>query len=175
LAPPEAGLFVGGVVVVLPRVGAAGPVYVNETAGSGPACFLFIKNVTSSVIGFAAEIDRLVGSSALAGIWNHRENKPPTIVVETYAIVTCEPGRLLRPLHDRMPVILRADDYDRRLDAGDPQNPPMDLLKPFPDVLMKALRIKPDVGNTRNDRPDLIDPIDPIDPSPDLGDQPSLF
>jgi putative SOS response-associated peptidase YedK len=79
---------------------------------------------------------------------------------------------MLRQLHDRMPVILHPDDYDRWLDPGDPNDPPMDLLKPFPEELMKTWRVKPDVGNTRNDRPDLIDLIDP---SQDPGDQPSLF
>jgi putative SOS response-associated peptidase YedK len=103
---------------------------------------------------------------------DHWENKPPTIVLETHAIVTCEPNALLRPLHDRMPVILHPDDYDRWLDPGDPRNPPMDLLKPFHEALMKIWRVKPDVGNTRNNRPDLLDPFDPQD---DASQPPTLF
>jgi putative SOS response-associated peptidase YedK len=104
---------------------------------------------------------------ALAGIWDHWENNPPTIVLETYAVVTCEPSPSLRSLHDRMPVIVHPDDYSRWLEPGNPNNPPMDLLKPYPDELIKAWRVKPDVGNTRNDRPDLIDPYDPpSDPEP---------
>jgi putative SOS response-associated peptidase YedK len=71
-----------------------------------------------------------------------------------------------------MPVILQPDDYDRWLDPGDPNNPPMDLLKPFPEELMKTWRVKPDVGSTRNDRPDLIDPNDP---PPDPEPPPMLF
>jgi hypothetical protein len=41
---------------------------------------------------------------------------------------------------------------------------------PFPDEFTKAWRIKPDVGNTRNNRPDLIDPTDHHP-----GDEPRLF
>ena len=93
-------------------------------------------------------------------------------MLETYAIVTCVPNTLTRPLHDRMPVILHPDDYDRWLEPGDPKNPPVDLLKPYPDELMKAWRVKNDVGNPRNNRPDLIGPFDP---PADPGDKPSLF
>jgi len=60
-----------------------------------------------------------------------------------------------------MPAIPHPDDYDRWLDPGDPQNPPMDLLRLFPEELMKTWRVKPDVGNTRNAPPDLIEPYDP--------------
>jgi putative SOS response-associated peptidase YedK len=116
----------------------------------------------------------------LAGIWDHWENKDCTIQLETFAIITCEPNILLRPLHDRMPVLIHPEDFDRWLEPGDPKNPPMDLLKPFPDAFMKIWRVKPAVGNTRNNRPDLIDPIEPENPDKpddtvDPGDQPSLF
>jgi putative SOS response-associated peptidase YedK len=84
--------------------------------------------------------------------------------LESYAIVTCAASPSIRHLHDRMPVILHKADEDRWLEPGDPNNPPVDLLVPFPDELIKAWRIKPDVGNVRNNRPDLIDPIDPTDP-----------
>ena len=86
--------------------------------------------------------------------------------------MTCVPNTLLRPLHDRMPMILHPDEYDRWLEPGDPKNPPVDLLKAYPDELMKVWRVKKDVGNTRNNRADLIDPIDP---SPDPDDSPLLF
>lgn len=109
---------------------------------------------------------------ALAGIWDLWEDRNSDLFLETYAIVTCAPSQSIRHLHPRMPVILNQKDYDRWLEPGDPKNPPLDLLIPFPDELLKFWRVKPDVGNTRNNRPDLIDPIDP---SPDPGDQPSLF
>lgn len=116
----------------------------------------------------------------LAGIWDHWENQDRTIELETFAIITCEPNALLRPLHDRMPVLIHPDDYQRWLEPGDPNNPPMDLLRPFPDALMHIWRVKPAVGNTRNNRPDLIDPIDlddsdNSDDPDDTDDQPRLF
>jgi putative SOS response-associated peptidase YedK len=112
------------------------------------------------------------GPFALAGIWDRWNDPKSDLFLESYAIITCVPSESLKALHDRMPVILHPDDYDRWLEPGDPNYPPIDLLKPYPDEFLKAWRIKPDVGNTRNDRPDLIDPYDP---PADPNDSPRLF
>jgi putative SOS response-associated peptidase YedK len=48
---------------------------------------------------------------------------------------------------------------------------PVDLLRPFDPDLIRIWRVKPDVGDVRNDRPDLIDPIVPGEPD----DPPMLF
>lgn len=101
---------------------------------------------------------------AVAGIWDRWEDPNSDLWLETYAIVTCAASPSIRHLHNRMPVIIPKQEHDRWLEPGDPKNPPIDLLVPFPDNLIKAWRIKPDVGNVRNDRPDLIDPIEPEEP-----------
>ena len=77
----------------------------------------------------------------------------------------------IKEFHDRMPVIVDPKDYTRWLEPGDPQQPPIDLLRPYPAEKMRAWRIGPDIGNVRNNRPDLIDPIEPTDPT----DQDGLF
>ncbi len=103
---------------------------------------------------------------ALGGIWERWVSKDKQVELESYSIVTTEPNEMLAPLHDRMPLILAPHDYPRWLEPGDPQRPPVDLLRPFDADLMKIWRVKPDVGNVRNNRPDLIDPFDPpTDPS----------
>jgi putative SOS response-associated peptidase YedK len=58
-----------------------------------------------------------------------------------------------------MPVILSPADYDRWLHPGDPAQPPIDLLRPFPAEKMTCRQVGKHVGNVRNDRPDLIDPV----------------
>ena len=85
---------------------------------------------------------------------------PTPRVLETFAVITCDANEVVAKFHDRMPVFLHPKDYQRWLEPGDPQQPPVDLLRPFPPELMRAWRIKPDVGNVRNDRPDLLDPIE---------------
>lgn len=59
-------------------------------------------------------------------------------------------------------------DYRRWLEPGDPQRPPVDLLRPYDADLMKIWRVKREVGNVRNNRPDLIDPFDPPNEPNDL-------
>lgn len=108
---------------------------------------------------------------ALGGIWDLWKS-PDGVPLESYAVVTTESNALLVPLHDRMPLIIDPRDYDRWLEPGNPQRPPVELLRPYDADLMKIWRVKPDVGNVRNDRPDLIDPFDP---PADPGSPPTLF
>jgi putative SOS response-associated peptidase YedK len=63
----------------------------------------------------------------------------------------------VRPMHDRMPVIIPEKDYDRWLKA-DPDRPPIELLRPFEADKMTAWKVDKAVGNVKNDSPDLIKP-----------------
>jgi putative SOS response-associated peptidase YedK len=108
---------------------------------------------------------------ALGGIWDRWVSPDQRTVLESYSIVTTETNELLAPLHDRMPLIIAKRDEQRWLERGDPQRPPIDLLRPFDSEWMKCWRVKPDVGNVRNNRPDLIDPYEPP-PDPE---EPRLF
>jgi putative SOS response-associated peptidase YedK len=92
--------------------------------------------------------------------------------LESYSIITVEPNEMLASMHDRMPLIIAARDYELWLEPGDPQRPPVDLLRAYDADLMKVWRVKPDVGNVRNNRPDLIDPFDPPN---EPNDPPMLF
>ena len=51
---------------------------------------------------------------ALAGIWDPAMDNLP----ETYCLLTTQPNELVARVHDRMPVILGADNYDLWLDPG---------------------------------------------------------
>lgn len=70
-----------------------------------------------------------------------------------------------------MPQMIEPRAYQRWLEPGEPERPPVDLLRPYDADLMKIWRVKPDVGNVRNNRPDLIDPFDP----PNEPDDPSTL
>ena len=41
-----------------------------------------------------------------------------------------------------------------------PERPPIDLLRPFPAIGMKAWKVSSAVGNTKNDSPELRLPVD---------------
>ena len=66
-------------------------------------------------------------------------------------------NEVVRPLHDRMTVIIPERDYDRWLKA-DPERPPIDLLRPFEADKMTAWKVDKAVGNVKNDSPELMEP-----------------
>jgi putative SOS response-associated peptidase YedK len=59
-----------------------------------------------------------------------------------FAIITTEPNELLaeKTGHDRMPVIIKRSDYQRWLEPGSEQQPPIDLIRPFDSDQMNAFR-----------------------------------
>jgi putative SOS response-associated peptidase YedK len=73
----------------------------------------------------------------LAGLWSRWRPRGGGEPVETCTIVTTEANELLQRIHDRMPVILAREDYDRWLDVG-AEPDPADLMRPYPSEAMIA-------------------------------------
>ena len=94
-----------------------------------------------------------------AGLWERWKNVEAKTVLLTFTIITTDPNEVVLPLHDRMPVIIPERDYDRWLQPGDPEQPPIDLLRPFDADKMRAWKVDPQVGNVRNDTPELIEHV----------------
>ena len=102
---------------------------------------------------------------ALAGVWDAwKEPKPKAISVhapdtwlQSFAIVTTEANELMSSVHTRMPVILHERDWERWLDRGDAERPPIDLLRPYESAEMQMSACDPAVGNVRNNGPHLLD------------------
>ncbi|CAO3446113.1 hypothetical protein [Azospirillum argentinense] len=117
---------------------------------------------------------------AFAGLWE-RWNGPkggpaPAEPLETLTIVTTTANAVLKPLHERMPVILDEADWDLWLDPAAPLPVLEGLLKPAPDALLEARPVGPRVNNVRNDDEACAAPLDdapPDDAWPD--DAPTLF
>jgi len=72
---------------------------------------------------------------ALAGLWERWTSSRDGQMVETYTIVTTAANERLFKVHDRMPVIVAPERYERWLDTGCTQ---MDLFVP---VLEAGLRM----------------------------------
>jgi putative SOS response-associated peptidase YedK len=107
------------------------------------------------------------GPFAFAGLWETWEK--PEGYLETCAIVTTAANDLLRPLHERMPVILRPSDYAEWLDPME-RNPSsvLHLLQSYPEEEMALYPVSDLVNKVANEGPDLILPRPPDeDPSPD--------
>jgi putative SOS response-associated peptidase YedK len=60
-----------------------------------------------------------------------------------------------------MPVILERGDYSRWMEAGEPERPPIDLLRPYPAEKMRSWPVGERVGNVRNDDPELLKECEP--------------
>ena len=86
---------------------------------------------------------------AFAGLWEHWKRDGE--IIESCTIITTEANELMKPLHDRMPVILPAESYDEWLD---PDNQEMEdlpkLLKPYPPEEMDAYPISTYVNSPKN-------------------------
>ncbi|HLT21357.1 MAG TPA: SOS response-associated peptidase [Thermomicrobiales bacterium] len=100
---------------------------------------------------------------AFAGIWERWQD--PTGELETpldsCAIITTNANDEMAQLHDRMPVILEPEEWDRWLDAELTDAEALaDLLDPAEDHVIAYHPVTPDVGNVRNNRPDLIEPLE---------------
>src|SRR5215831_18452770 len=81
-----------------------------------------------------------------AGLWDVWR-RPEGDLVEPFTIVTTEPNELVRPVHDRMPVILLPEDEERWLDVFRmPFGRVRSLLQPYPEDLMDAHDVSPIVN-----------------------------
>jgi hypothetical protein len=93
-----------------------------------------------------------------AGLWERWKIPRPTEWLETFSIITTDPNEVVAPLHNRMPVIIERKDYARWLENRTPEQPPLDLLRPFPAEQMTAWKVDKAVGNVRNDSAQLLEP-----------------
>jgi putative SOS response-associated peptidase YedK len=98
---------------------------------------------------------------AFAGLWE-RWSDPAGTALNSFTILTTDANSLVSGIHDRMPVIVKPEDYDLWLDPGmtDPAGV-ADLLKPFDARLMKKYPVGTRVGNADNDDPEIIKEIVP--------------
>jgi len=75
---------------------------------------------------------------AIAGLWEHWKDAEGK-VVETCAMITTGPNNLMRPVHDRMPVILPEKAYGYWCNpATDNPKKLLSLLKPYPGIRMNS-------------------------------------
>lgn len=76
--------------------------------------------------------------------------------VHSCAIITCPPGEVVAPIHDRMPVILDPDAEPAWLDPDRSRDDLLELLQPTDELeVTEASEL---VNDVRNDGPELIEP-----------------
>ena len=92
---------------------------------------------------------------ALAGLWEWwkpTDDGDDDEVIRSFAILTTTANALMKKLHDRMPVIIQAEDFDAWLDPNEQDATKVsELLKPLNAKLMEAYPVSRHVNSPRND------------------------
>lgn len=105
---------------------------------------------------------------AFAGVWDRWEREGKFIT--SCAIITTTANELLSNIHDRMPVMLGPESYDRWLDSRTPIEELRQLLIPYPAREMKSHPVSSKVNHPQFDNEELIMRVDV-----EVGTTPSLF
>jgi putative SOS response-associated peptidase YedK len=104
---------------------------------------------------------------AFAGLWEswHDKEDPDAEPLRTCVIITTAANQLMKPIHERMPVILDPGDWDTWLNPDTDLETLQSLLVPAHAGDLEAYPISTRVNNVRNDGRELLDPL-PAPPSP---------
>jgi putative SOS response-associated peptidase YedK len=95
---------------------------------------------------------------AFAGVWASLPARQGSGTLHSCAIVTCEPNRLIRPIHDRMPVVLAPEREGDWLDPDLAADELLSLLVPAAPEALVLREVGDDVNDVRDDGPQLIEP-----------------
>ena len=80
--------------------------------------------------------------------------------IESCTILTTEPNELLRPIHNRMPVIFSPTAYDQWLGPTVQQAAPLKaLLRPYPSDELLAYPVGTLVNNPQHDAPECLEAV----------------
>jgi len=91
------------------------------------------------------------GLFAFAGLWE-RWRDPSGQWVKSCSILTTTPNTVTSAIHDRMPVILRKDDYDVWLDPGMQDVAAIsEMLMPYDARLMRCYPVSTRINHVAND------------------------
>jgi len=96
---------------------------------------------------------------AFAGLWEVWHS-PDGSELPSGTIITTRPNALMASIHDRMPVILPCDAYQKWLDPEErPAETFTGLLNPYPVEEMEAYPVSRQVNSPRNEGSRLIEPV----------------
>lgn len=95
------------------------------------------------------------GNMVFAGLYDVWKGTNGTEIC-SYTILTTQANMMVGKIHDRMPVILEKQHWDRWADNSNFDPVLLDLLKPFGTGLMSQYKMDKKVNNPVNNYPELI-------------------
>jgi putative SOS response-associated peptidase YedK len=117
----------------------------KKSAGRKQPFYFYLKD--KEVFGFA-------------GLWEEWTDRETGELLETCTIITTAANEVLKPVHDRMPVILKAEDYDRWLDEKEKNTERLQgLLAPYPADAMASHAVGSAVNTPTYNSPELIEQL----------------
>ena len=97
-----------------------------------------------------------LGFAGLYNVWK----SPAGDQICTSTIITTDANEVVRPLHDRMPVITSPDSYDLWLDPNVHDKALLqNILKPYPSEELEVYEVTPKVSSPKNNAPENIKKI----------------
>jgi len=120
----------------------------KEVSGKQPVC---IRLKDKPLFFFAG----------LFSVWKDRAKPDEGEELATFTILTTTPNFLMKPIHNRMPVILDEKHFEQWLDRDFKDVDALKkILKPYSPVKMKSYLVSAIVSNSRNDVAECMKPID---------------
>lgn len=99
------------------------------------------------------------GFAGLHEIWAPHDGGP----IRTCTIITTDSNELIKPIHNRMPVIVPKEQESLWLHPAEPhENLLPSLLKPYPSDEMEYYDVSRMVNSSKNNSPECIHPLSPI-------------
>ena len=92
-----------------------------------------------------------------AGLWERWQAADEEVISCT--IITTQANDVLRPIHERMPVILNPKDYDLWLNPEAQAEPLQQLLCPYQAEAMTSYRVSTKVNNPAHNSPECINSL----------------
>jgi len=101
----------------------------------------------------------IVAFAGLMETWSSADGSE----VDTGAILTTAANTDIARIHDRMPVVIRPEDFSRWLDCKtqEPRDV-LDLMKPIDDGFFEAIPVSDKVNKVANMGPDILEPVEEV-------------
>ena len=96
---------------------------------------------------------------AFAGVWAVWRNPDTAVRLYSVSVLTGPPNELVEQVHDRMPIILAAEDWDTWLAEEAEPELLRGLLRPAPAAALRMYAVSPAVNNVRSQGAELLAPL----------------
>jgi putative SOS response-associated peptidase YedK len=93
---------------------------------------------------------------AYAGLWDSWKNEETGDILNSFTIITTDANKVVKAVHDRMPVILRKDLEKLWIAEDVTESQATSLLKPYDTELMYSYAVHRAVNDARNNTPECI-------------------